>query len=101
MVQSSTNFTLSGNPAHVVLRDKYPNLKDPLAGVKGCAFESYPQVPLAIPEMAKGELIEFVSAELEEEEGLRGVDVMDLHNWIIRFSTKSEALQEKMAEWED
>ena len=80
MVQSSTNFTLSGNPAHVVLRDKYPNLKDPLAGVKGCAFESYPQVPLAIPEMAMEELVGKVAVKMQGMSELSGVNGVDLHN---------------------
>ena len=86
---------------HAVLWDTHPDLRDLKVGVEGGAFEPFPNMLATIPALAMAELVEKVGAELSGVTGLSRVDAVDLKNWYFRFSTKSEALREEMAEWAD
>jgi len=100
VLQPDEECTKAGVPVLQVLRSKHPALRVPELDTPDCkVFESYPELPAAIPMEVTAEHVELVASRLSGAAGCGGTDAVDLRNWLLRFGAQSETLRIEMAAW--
>lgn len=92
----------TGRPVVDVLREKHPDLREPL--LIGQPHGSFEPVAAAewkkpIPVNITAEVMERVATRLSGAAGPDGVDSVDLRNWLLRFGHESDLLRTEMAKW--
>eukprot|EP00978_Attheya_sp_CCMP212_P024835 scaffold78676_cov64-Attheya_sp.AAC.3 len=104
VLQPDASCTKTGRPVVEVLREKHPDLREPLlVGQPNGSFEPDLEERLRepIPLETTAETVDAVASRLSGAAGPDGVDGVDLRNWLLRFGKESEALREKMAAWSE
>ena len=86
--------TKTGRPVVEVLREKHPDMRVPPVENPMCAaFEEYKDIPKTVPLNFTEDDVTWVASKLSGVAGALGAEIMELHNWLLRFGCASEELR--------